>query len=300
MDSKWQVLDYTNHHGHISYTRGRITTKDTTTALAEVDFILLGQACTWGYGLVAGAERFNVGIAVCDWKNTPIATLLPWSENTRVCARHRAQAALTEPRRNNAWMRLTKAKIDAQANLLHTIGKPHTAQQLKTLATTVRTGDPDNKEAHAARLYWTHYLHPSHRFRRDPDEPDAPNQLLNYGYTILRSRIITRIVEAGLTPTLALHHHSRSNQFALADDLIEPFRPVVDHTVWNILNTSPDARLDKTTKQQLVATLAPSDETETGGTSVKTQTQTMARNYARYVEGNLKHLPTPTQNWNGR
>ncbi|MCT1367043.1 type II CRISPR-associated endonuclease Cas1 [uncultured Kocuria sp.] len=289
MDSKWQVLDLSGFEGFIGYERGRLVAGDRSVPLAEVDFILLGMKCTWGFGLMAGLERFDVGMTVCDWKSMPISVMLPWSENTRVCARHRAQATLSEPRRKNAWMRIIRAKISAHSLVLRTHGFVAAADELADIASRVRSGDPMNLEAHAARLYWSVFLGPGRKFRRDADEPDPANQMLNYGYTILRSRVVTRIVEAGLSPTLALFHHSRGNVFALADDLIEPFRPVVDARVWQVLNDDPQATITPELKASLVGLLTE----PVGSSSLRTEIASLARAYARYAEGDIGTLPVP-------
>ena len=123
MDSKWRVLDFTAYEGFLSYERGRIVAGERSTPLAEVDFILLGMGCSWGYGLVAGLERFDVAAAICDWRNQPISTLYHWSENTKVFTRHEAQAELSVPRGKNAWMQIVKAKLRGQANCLDAMGR---------------------------------------------------------------------------------------------------------------------------------------------------------------------------------
>ena len=133
MDSKWRVLDFTAYEGFLSYERGRIVAGERSTPLAEVDFILLGMGCSWGYGLVAGLERFDVAAAICDWRNQPISTLYHWSENTKVFTRHEAQAELSAPRAKNAWMQIVKAKLRGQANCLDVMGRPG-ATDIRALA----------------------------------------------------------------------------------------------------------------------------------------------------------------------
>ena len=154
MDSKWRVLDLTAFEGFVSYERGRLKVGERSAPLAEVDFILLGPGCSWGYGLVGGLERFDVAAAICDWKNTPISTLYHWSSNTKVFTRHEAQAQLTLPRSKNAWKQIIKAKLRGQANALDAMGRPN-AEQLRAFARAVKSGDPNNLEGQGARLYWS-------------------------------------------------------------------------------------------------------------------------------------------------
>lgn len=288
MDSKWRVLDLTGFEGFLSYERGRIKIANQSVPLAEVDFILVGQACTWGYGLVAGLERFDVAMAVCDWRHQPISVLYHWSENTRVFARHEAQAQLSLPRRKNAWMRIIKAKVQGQANTIRAHA-PQAASRLDTLVKKVRSGDPSNVEAQAARIYWESYLSNA-RFYRDPNADDVVNGLLNYGYTILRGRVLTRIVAAGLSPTLSLFHRNRSNVFALADDLVEPFRPVIDCIVLELLDAGATG-VERAEKARLAAVL---DEMgESSQITVRTSLERLCQSFALYVEGERESLHVP-------
>ncbi|MFW0181251.1 type II CRISPR-associated endonuclease Cas1 [Rothia sp. P5766] len=293
MDSKWRILDLTAYEGFLSYERGRIKVGEQSVPLAEVDFILVGQKCTWGYGLVAGLERFDVAMAVCDWRNQPISVLYHWSENTRVFARHEAQAHLSVPRRKNAWMRLVKAKIRGQAFVLRS-HNPVVAQELEACARAVRSGDPTNMEAQAARLYWSAFL-PEGRIYRDPQADDVANGLLNYGYTILRGRVLTRLVATGLSPTLSLFHRNRSNVFALADDLIEPFRPAVDEAVLGLL-AGGACEVGKAEKTVLASVLGASGQDS--AYSVRTGIEKLCQNFAMYAEGEREVLLVPV--WQGR
>lgn len=288
MDSKWRILDLTGFEGFLSYERGRLKVGEQSAPLAEVDFILVGQECTWGYGLVAGLERFDVAMAVCDWRGQPISVLHHWSENTRVFARHEAQAQLSLPRRKNAWMRLIKAKIQGQSHTLRHYA-PGTAAQLDALAKRVRSGDPHNIEAQAARAYWESYL-PGERFYRDPNADNVVNGLLNYGYTILRGRVLTRIVATGLSPTLSLFHRNRSNVFALADDLVEPFRPAVDCIVLELLESGA-SEVGREEKARLAAVL--DEACGSGPTTVRTAVERLCQNFALYAEGQRESLVVP-------
>lgn len=287
MDSKWRVLDITAYAGKLSYKRGRIIVGEKSAPLADVDFILVGQHCYWGSSLVAGLQRFDVAMAICDWRNMPISLLHHWSGNTKVFARHHAQAKLSAPRAKNAWMRLIKAKIQGQAAVLEQYGEATAARELLTLSKRVRSGDPANIEAQAARLYWSHFLGENINFSRNHDSDDLANGMLNYGYTILRGRVLTRIVAAGLSPTLSIFHRNRSNTFALADDLIEPFRPAVDAAVWRLIADGA-ADLGKAEKAVLAGVLA-----ETPGDSaftVKSLIEDLCQEYALYITGERESL----------
>lgn len=289
MDSKWRVLDLTGFDGYVSYERGRLRIGERSVPLAQVDFILLGQACSWGYGLVAGLERFDVAAAICDWRHQPISVLYHWSKNTRVFARHEAQAQLSVPRSKNAWKQIIKAKLRGQANALDAMGRQN-APELRALARTVKSGDPNNVEGRGARIYWSSYL-PGQDFRRDQVSDDIINGMLNYGYTILRGRVLTRVVSTGLSPTLSLFHRNRSNNGALVDDLIEPFRPAVDHAVYRLLESGA-YELGRSEKAALVNVLAEKASAANDFT-VRSVIEDFCIEYALYVEGERDKLSVP-------
>ncbi len=145
----------------------------------------------------------------------------------------KAQWAAPEALRKQAWKRVVIAKIKMQAAALFAIGQP--GAPLDFMTRRVHSGDSTNVEAQAARTYWPLLLGPE--FRRDPDRRDI-NGLLNYGYTVLRATSARAVVAAGLHPTIGIFHSNRSNAFALADDLMEPFRPFVDLTARAIFEES--------------------------------------------------------------
>jgi CRISPR-associated protein Cas1 len=144
-----------------------------------------------------------------------------------------AEVGVSRALRQQLWRQLVVAKIRAQARNLPADQSAH--KKLLALAREVRSGDPANIESQAARVYWANWLAPiaaeeTPGFRRDPELPGL-NSFLNYGYAVLRAAVARAIVAAGLMPSLGLHHHNRSNAFCLADDLIEPLRPLVDDRV---------------------------------------------------------------------
>lgn len=161
----------------------------------------------------------------CDQRHLPSWAILPWTRYYKQGETLNIQLAATEPQRKQLWARITKAKIQAQAHCLFTNGLPG-ADHLDALTAQVRSGDPDNTEARAARHYWKH-LFPNREFRRHDD--DLPNALLNYGYALLRAAIARNLSSLGFVTQLGLHHQSLSNAYNLADDLIEPFRPLADN-----------------------------------------------------------------------
>lgn len=167
--------------------------------------------------------RFGASLVICGRDHLPNGVLLPLSEHTEVVWRINDQISLRKPLRKQLWQQIVR-EIRAQAANL-----PQDAparSQLLELARRVRSGDPSNVESQAARVYWRHWLgDPS--FRRDPDGA-PPNNMLNYGYAVMRAAVARALVSAGLLPVLGIQHANRSNAFCLADDLVEPLRPLVD------------------------------------------------------------------------
>ncbi|WP_192497643.1 type II CRISPR-associated endonuclease Cas1 [Pseudoclavibacter sp. CFCC 11306] len=277
--AQWRVLDFQKYEGPIAARQGKLFAGERSVPLADISTILTGPRCSLHASLLDRAAHFEIILLACDWRGVPISAALPWSSNTRVGARHAAQSQLSEGRRKNAWMQLVKAKIAGQRANLH----PESAayRSLQRLQQEVRSGDPSNTEAQAAKLYWKSVFLDEPGFVRDAAMSTDRNALLNYGYTILRGAVIRNIVAAGLWPTLGFWHHHRGNVFALADDLIEPFRPVVDHVVQGF---SIDTELgDLGVRASLVASLDM--PFATNGHTVGTMIMELAQTVGAYVEG---------------
>ncbi len=287
MSTAWRVVDLTGTSQPIEVRRGRIAVAGSSIGLDDCACILTGPSTTWSGDLLAQAAQHDVILVACDWRGVPIAATLPWSTNTRIATRQLAQARLSVPRQKNAWKRIVQAKIRGQASNIETNDAP-AAKHLRDLARQVRSGDPTNIEARAARTYWSKYL-PGHRFTRRRDQTDH-NALLNYGYAVARAFTVRAICLTGLTPTLGIWHHHRANPFSLADDILEPFRPAIDHTA----RTQPDdATLeDPTVKAAMVA--AVHQPMALRGRTVATAITDLAQAFAHYVEGDQSVLDVPT------
>ncbi len=210
--------------------------------------------------LVALARRGAV-LLVCGADHLPTAMLLPLADHHEVVWRVAEQAAVGRALRKRLWKQLVGAKIRAQAHNLPPDCPGR--EKLVELAKTVRAGDPANVEAHAAQVYWRYWLDRTPKqesaglevvsFRRDTDG-DGLNALLNYGYAIVRAAVARALVAAGLLPALGLFHANRSNAFCLADDLMEPLRPLVDRRV-RALHWQGQSRLVPGVKRALLEVL---------------------------------------------
>lgn len=178
--------------------------------------------------LIAACMETGTIIITTDRTHTPSGLLLPFHRHHRQAEIAALQVDLSAPLKKRLWQVLVRAKIENQAANLKSCGQD--ARPLRAMMDLVASGDPDNVEARAARTYWPRLFI---EFIRD-DDNDKRNALLNYGYAVVRSAVARALVAVGLVPALGLFHASMANAFNLADDMVEPFRPFVDRTVWDL------------------------------------------------------------------
>ena len=195
----------------------------------------------------------NTVVSLCDPTHTPNAILLPVQAHTLTQKHTAAQAAATDALKERLWKQTVRAKIENQARCLEAGGKPG-ADRLRRHIPLVKNGDPGNCEALAAKEYF--YCHSGGAFRRER-EGQMPNPALNYGYAILRAAVARALVGSGLSCVIGIHHCNQYNAFALADDVMEPYRPFVDDIVLNQPDQFPaDApELTRDMKAQLLQVL---------------------------------------------
>ena len=210
---------------------------------------------TYSHHALVTLAQEGATVVLCDNSHLPCAVVLPLADHTEVVWRLAEQMAVSKPIKKRLWQQIVRQKIRAQAANLPKSLAAH--KKLLGIATEVRSGDTSNAEAYAAKIYWQHWLVPSDEeqamtepFRRDPNGTGL-NAFLNYGYAIMRAALSRAIVAAGLQPSLGLHHKSRSNLFCLADDLIEPFRPLVDATVRSMFRQGYE-ELNQSAKAELL------------------------------------------------
>jgi CRISPR-associated protein Cas1 len=199
-----------------------------TTPLEELAVLVLTHPrVQLTQSVIAGISALGGTVVICDSKYLPTAMLLPLQANFVQTERYAKQAEASEPLRKRLWQQLVQAKIRAQARALEAVQGGDSG--LRAMAERVRSGDVENLEAQAARRYWP-LLFRDPYFRRGNEGPNQNNHL-NYGYAILRGVVARATCAAGLHPSFGLNHHNRYNPFCLADDLMEPFRPLVDLAV---------------------------------------------------------------------
>lgn len=225
-----------------------------TRPIEDIGVVILDhQQITITHALVGALVDNNVAIVTCDKKSMPTGLLLNLNGNTEQSEKFRSQINASAPLKKNLWQQTVRAKITNQAYALENVAGIK-ASNLKAWIPDIKSGDPDNYEARAAAFYWRNFfskLIPD--FRRGREE-NPPNNLLNYGYAILRAVIARNLVGSGLLPTLGIHHRSKYNAYCLADDIMEPYRPIVDIMVYKIVSSGKDySPLTTELKRELLA-----------------------------------------------
>ena len=180
----------------------------------------------------------NCAVITCNAKSMPVGLMLPLQGNTLQNERFRAQIDSSVPQKKQLWQQTVRQKILNQARVLEEQSN-ETAKNMRVWANDVKSGDPDNLEARSAAFYWKYVFKQHPGFIRGREEA-PPNNLLNYGYAILRACVARGLVASGLLPTLGIHHHNRYNAYCLADDIMEPYRPFVDRLVIKIMEEFKD------------------------------------------------------------
>ena len=203
-----------------------------TIPIEDIGFVLIDNPMvSITMPLINALADNNVALIFCNEKSMPNAMLQNLDTHSLQCEILNKQIAIGEVLRKNLWKQTIEAKIKNQSKLLMKLGKD--GNVLKPYYSNVKSGDADNREGAAARIYWMRLF--GNDFVRNRNLPGI-NSLLNYGYTILRAATTRALMGAGLLPAIGIFHHNRSNAFPLADDIMEPYRPYVDEIVFDMFN----------------------------------------------------------------
>ena len=226
---------------------------EVTRPIEDIGVVVLdNKQITITQGALEAMLENNCAVITCDSNHMPVGLLLPLVGNTTQNERFREQLDASLPLRKQLWQQTMQQKIRNQAAVLNLCVNAETKCML-AWANDVRSGDPDNYEARAAVYYWKNLFGHIPGFIRER-EGVAPNNLLNYGYAILRAVVARSLVASGLLPTLGIHHHNKYNAYCLADDIMEPYRPYVDRLVYDITEQyGVDVELSKDIKSELLS-----------------------------------------------
>lgn len=223
---------------------------EVTKPIEDIGVVVLdNRQITITQGVLEKLLENDCAVIICDSRSLPVGLTLPLYGNTTQNERFRDQLDASVPLKKQLWQQTIQYKICNQAAVL----KQYRGEETKNMqvwANEVRSGDPDNLEARAATYYWKTLF--SSDFVRGREEA-PPNNLLNYGYAILRAIVARGLVVSGMLPTLGIHHHNRYNAYCLADDIMEPYRPYVDELVVKIVDSGTDySELSKELKIRLL------------------------------------------------
>lgn len=293
-----RLIDISSDNKHLSRSRGFLIISEERAELARIPLddifaiIIHAHGVTYSNSLLVELARRGAIAVLCGANHFPIAYLAAIDGHHAQSGRISDQIAATKPLNKQLWRQLVVQKVKMQAAVLSACNVSDA--RLNMLSREIKSGDPSNIEAQAARHYWPKLM--GDEFRRDRNADDA-NGLLNYGYTVLRAAVARAVIATGLHPSLGIHHTSRVNAFALADDLIEPFRPFVDYTVQSLLDHGHTS-VDPTSKRALSAILDYDvnlgDNRSPISTAIKTLCTSLVSSYAeRKAALTFPLLPSP-------
>lgn len=293
-----RIVEVTDDRRHLFLHRGFMVVQDTEgerKELGQVPLDDIAAVIANAHGLsytnnllVALAER-GAPFVLCAANHNAVGMLLPIDGNFEQSRRIEAQISASQPVHKRLWAAVVRSKLEQQAAALEAAGAP--TAPLTALARKVKSGDPENMEAQGARRYWGLLF--GDGFRRDQNG-DGLNALLNYGYTVLRSATARAVIAAGLHPGIGLHHSNDNNAMRLVDDLMEPFRPVIDLKVWQLWRNG-EQQISPETKRALVRTLYDDMQSNMGATPVMVCMQKLATSIAQVYLGqrDKPDLPLP-------
>lgn len=288
-----RVVEIETDNRHIALNRGFLTVMEKGNELGRVPLDDIAAVIVNAHGLTCSNNILielsgrGIPVVLCGANHMPAAIVWPVDAHHVQTGRMNDQVAAGQPLKKQLWSQLVRAKILAQAATLEAVGAAHGGFYL--LSRKVRSGDPDNVEAEAARRYWPLLMGTD--FRRDKDGMGT-NALLNYGYAVLRAGMARAVMAAGLHPGFGLMHSNRGNPMVLVDDLMEPFRPVVDREVHRLMQQGL-SDVNRETKAVLARLMVLDLPTASGRTPMMLCAERLARSLTRAFAGEGKDLDLP-------
>lgn len=253
-----RIVEISQARTHLSIKYSQLIIKEGGEQVASIPCEDIGvllvdhRGTSYTHSVFTELLRCGAAVVLCSGNHHPAGILLPIESNTLQTERFRIQIEAKEPVKKRLWKQIVRAKIKHQAKL---VGRDSDIyRSLMTLRDRVRSGDPDNIEAQASRKFWPAYLQ-DEKFRRNING-QPPNNMLNYGYMVMRAAVARALCSAGLLPSLGIHHRNRYNAFCLADDMLEPFRGFVESKVRDICESEGVTdELDQPIKARLLEVL---------------------------------------------
>lgn len=279
-----RIVEIADDKRHLFVNRGFLVVRDTDGERKELGQIPLddiaavianAHGITYTNNLLVALAERGVPFVLCAPNHNAVGMLLTLDGHHVQSKRIEAQLKASQPTHKRLWAAVVRSKLEQQAAALEAAGGP--VAPLSALVSKVRSGDPENLEGVGARRYWRLLF--GEDFRRDQDAGGA-NALLNYGYTVARASTARAVVAAGLHPSIGLHHSNDANPLRLVDDLMEPFRPIVDLKVWQLVRNG-EGQVTPDTKRALVRTLYDDMQTSVGATPVMVCMQKLATSLAQ-------------------
>lgn len=276
-----------------NHVKGQEEMEDKSVPIEDIGYLILEhRQITLSHPLINELLKNNAALISCNETLHPTGLLLNLDGNDTQSEKFRAQLDATEPLKKNLWQQTIMAKITNQAGVLAYWNIENTF--LKSCSRQVKSGDTDNREATASYYYWQNLFPPVWNFYRKRDG-EPPNNLLNYGYAILRAVVARSLVGSGLLPTLGIFHRNRYNAYCLADDIMEPYRPYVDFTVRKIIDrTSVVQELTKELKAELLGIPAMDVEIEGKMRPLMIAVQQSTSGLCKCFLGEMRKIPYPT------
>jgi CRISPR-associated protein Cas1 len=265
--------------------------KEITAPIEDIGIVILDGAITISQPLIASLLENNCALVVCNPNHMPTGLFLPLTGNYLQSEIFQAQIEASQPLKKQLWQQTISAKIKNQAAHLKKRKVP--IKNMIYWSKEVKSGDPENLEGRAAAYYWKNIFNQIPDFIRDR-YGDPPNQLLNYGYAILRAIVARGLVASGLLPTLGIFHHNKYNAYCLADDIMEPYRPYMDKIVADFIANGEDFyELTPSIKKQLLEIATTEIFIDNNRSPLMVGLQRTTSSLAKCFKGELRKITYP-------
>ncbi len=294
-----RVLEITEENRYISLDRGFIVIKQGTEIIGKVPLddiavlLLSAQGITLSKNIINALSEKGCISIFCGKNYIPLCMTLPIANHTFFTKILKSQITASEPLKKRIWQKIVIEKINNQAKTLEYLNKTNDLSLIQKISKMVKSGDSDNREAYAAKIYWKALF--GQKFIRDKDGIGI-NSLLNYGYAIMRAAMTRAICSHGLHPSLGIHHKNNLNSFCLADDLFEIFRPIIDLAVYKILE-SENIEVNPNNKKILAGLLNVRMHTNEGYSHCSQSMHYMVTSYVKALESGKPNIELPV--WEG-